>query len=140
MSKLSHRIVDYGGLFNIFYNHLHRRCFPFLYCFIHQLTPYRSVFCPKGTNAPINVDQGYYSLPSILGYFTGNGDEPEEKQLNQHSQIICPKGHFCLEGIRYRCKAGRWGGSLGLYTPECDGLCSPGYYCPGKNYSVNSIS
>ena len=52
-------------------------------------------YCPKGTKIPLPVEQGYYSLPSVLGYFT-NEDSQEEKQLNQHSQSICPKGNYYL--------------------------------------------
>lgn len=42
----------------------------------------------------------------------------------------CPKGHYCVGGVRYRCPAGRYGATVGMSLQSCTGECSEGYYCP----------
>lgn len=50
------------------------------------------------------------------------------------AQLLCEPGHWCRDGIKVQCQAGRYGWSYGLSTPECSGECSPGFYCPSYPY------
>ena len=74
-------------------------------------------FCPAGSSSPSYVS---------IGYFTNE----ENHYLTRESQKICPSGYWCRNGLRKKCPPGRFGSSSGLFQPECDGLCSDGYYCP----------
>ena len=51
------------------------------------------------------------------------------------SQEICPVGHYCQDGLKFPCPARYYGGSRGLSSSDCSGLCQAGYYCP-----VGSVS
>ena len=74
------------------------------------------VYCPAGSAIPILCSNGYYSSG-------GN-------RTTRVTQIACPMGTYCVDGIIYDCPAGRYGRDEKLYTPECSGLCQRGYYCP----------
>jgi hypothetical protein len=43
---------------------------------------------------------------------------------------VCDEGYFCVRGKRYACAPGRYGAARGVYSPDCSGPCSAGYYCP----------
>merc|ERR1712146_738684 len=45
------------------------------------------------------------------------------------SQVICERGHYCVQGVKYECPQGYYGGDLGLTDPLCSGMCDPGYIC-----------
>ena len=45
-------------------------------------------------------------------------------------QFVCPPGHYCKSGVRYKCPTGRYGGREGETEEECEGDCEEGYYCP----------
>ena len=68
-------------------------------------------FCPEGTTkGPIEMKKGHYS--------------------NQRKEnVLCTPGHYCIEGRKIPCPAGRWGSSSGLTESGCDGPCSPGTLC-----------
>lgn len=59
------------------------------------------VYCPKQSGKPLTVDVGYYSVGG-----------PSE--MFRSSQEICPKGHYCINGVIHKCAAGRYGDSNGL--------------------------
>lgn len=44
--------------------------------------------------------------------------------------IPCEPGHYCVEGIKYQCPAGRFGYAHALSSPQCSGECAAGYMCP----------
>jgi len=84
-----------------------------------------SLYCPLGSPFPTVVPMGFYSVNgSITTRFTIE---------------ICPKGTFCIQGIKFLCPPGTYGGSLGLSRPDCDGYCKAGYYCPEMSISATQI-
>ena len=56
---------------------------------------------------------------------------------------LCPQGYYCGIGTGdatlYPCLAGKYGTSLGLSNPECDGNCAAGFYCPEGSSSRKQI-
>ena len=45
-------------------------------------------------------------------------------------EFPCEAGHFCVNGMRFACPAGRYGARGQSTDPRCDGPCAAGYYCP----------
>lgn len=76
-----------------------------------------SFFCPAGSSVPYPVDIGYYTL--------GGGEDGMTRNTQQH----CEPGYYCIEGIKYICPAGRYGGIFGETQANCSGVCDAGYYC-----------
>ena len=73
-------------------------------------------FCPRGSFAPTVVSEGYYTVGG-------------RNESTRTTQLECPPGHYCVNGIKTECPKGTYGTSTGLSTSECDGLCDPGHYC-----------
>ena len=46
---------------------------------------------------------------------------------------LCGPGYWCAEGVRSTCPAGQYGGTNGLQTAACSGLCTAGFYCPAAS-------
>ena len=42
-------------------------------------------------------------------------------------RFYCPAGSTAP----FSCPPGRYGNAFGLVSPNCSGLCLPGFYCPG---------
>lgn len=80
-----------------------------------------SIYCPAGTDAPVSVGLGYYTVQSEESRSVGGG---------YTSQTICPRGSYCLGGVRSLCPAGRYGGNIQSINSSCSGICRGGYYCP----------
>lgn len=80
-----------------------------------------SIYCPAGTDAPVPVG---------LGYFTVQSDESRTVGGGYTSQTICPRGSYCIGGVRSLCPAGRYGGNIQSINSSCSGICRGGYYCP----------
>ena len=76
-------------------------------------------FCPLGSAAPTIVPIGYYSVDI-------NGATPASTYNIRVAAVICPLGHYCVDGVKHACKGGTYGESEGLHTKECSGLCSEG--------------
>ena len=75
-----------------------------------------SVYCPIGSVQPQAVTSGYY---------TDGGVNSTVNTL----QLICPRGHFCVAGVRIGCPGGTFRGSFGgIQELECT-ICPPGFYC-----------
>eukprot|EP01035_Chromulina_nebulosa_P018678 gene18678-24425_t len=72
------------------------------------------VYCPLGSFNYTIVPSGYYSI---------NGTLTTRSAIEK-----CPPGMWCQDGINRFCSKGRYS-SAGSDTSDCDGLCSPGYYC-----------
>eukprot|EP00501_MAST-03F_sp_TOSAG23-6_P001115 GSMAST32.ASY1.ANO1.1158.1 assembled CDS len=75
-------------------------------------------YCPKGSASPILVDAGYYTL--------GGSDDGSGRT----HQLICPKGTYCIDGIKIDCAPGVYGLEEGLAQDTCSDRCPSGYYCP----------
>ena len=48
--------------------------------------------------------------------------------------VDCPRGYYCIEGLKHACPAGTFANETKQYTNACSGICPSGYYCP-----VNTI-
>jgi len=118
------------------------------------------VYCPRGSGNPTPVSQGYYT--SIGWKYISNVTHPTTRHLlapsdhggsnnnvntygksnivqgNSHlkyEQKKCEVGHYCVDGLRNACPAGRYAESEGAYQEFCEGPCSKGYFCPHGSYS-----
>ena len=91
-----------------------------------------SVYCPSGMNTgspvPIRVSEGYYTV---------GGEHLTNK--TRFAQRICPVGHYCEDGRKIRCPAGRYGGKEGLAHINCSGTCNPGYFCPPGSWEIDQV-
>lgn len=89
-----------------------------------------NVYCPAKSPTPTTVPEGYYSLDS-----SGSNIVNENIRV---SISICEFGHFCVNGTRMACPAGRYGMQLGLSNSNCSGPCPAGFYClHGSIYPQN---
>jgi len=50
-------------------------------------------------------------------------------QFTATEEYPCEKGHYCQEGIRYKCPSGRYGDRDLETSAECAGVCLEGHYC-----------
>lgn len=75
-------------------------------------------YCPKGSASPILVDAGYYTL--------GGSDDGSGRT----HQLICPKGTYCIDGIKIDCAPGTFSDVEQLSSP-CKTLCPAGSWCSG---------
>lgn len=75
-----------------------------------------NLYCPAGSDLPTVVPPGYYS-------------DDTESTLTRTNISICPVGHYCINGEKHVCPAGRYNDETGSSDPLCKGLCDPGYYC-----------
>lgn len=80
-------------------------------------------YCPEGSGHPLLTAMGYYAVST------------ETIEGSYSNQIICPRGAYCIDGVKYLCKAGRYGGQVMETNSSCSGLCHAGTYCPpGSTY------
>lgn len=54
-------------------------------------------YCPTGSAFPLKVGGGNYSV----------GGDPV-RNTTRRGQEVCPKGWYCLGGVRYPCDRGRY--------------------------------
>lgn len=73
----------------------------------------------------ISVPAGFYSIGSEFN--TRFAIEP------------CLPGRYCVDGVQIACEPGRYS-RKGSPFPLCDGLCSPGFYCPRNSTSPTQIA
>jgi len=78
------------------------------------------LYCPEGSFTPTFVSEGYYT----------NEDAPV---TFRSYQIICPPRYYCQKGLRFKCPAGSYGASEGLFDAQCSGICDRGHYCPAAS-------
>lgn len=83
-------------------------------------------YCPEGSFEPILVPPGWYT-------------EEERHNATRTFATLCPKGHWCLGGIRYPCPGGVFGKEEGLSSPSCTGRCAPGFYCPSGSWKPDQV-
>ena len=91
-----------------------------------------AVYCTKGSVDPVPVSAGYYTTSS-------DGGNSAVNNATRDGQLICEVGHFCVDGIKEPCPAGRYGETEGLTSPECSGVCQKGYYCPSGSVSDTQV-
>ena len=84
------------------------------------------VFCPEGSGRPSVASRGYYTVDSNL-------DNKTSSQTTRTTQLHCPIGSYCINGVRKVCPAGTYGRTKGLFTKQCSGKCLRGYYCPQES-------
>lgn len=97
-------------------------CPPGYYCPSGTILPHTykcgntSTYCPEGSSLPLDIPSGFYGI--------GNSAE------TYYAVAICPPGHYCFNGEKYSCPAGRFGDRTGLSSSDCAGECPGGWYCP----------
>ncbi|CAM9193439.1 unnamed protein product, partial [Discosporangium mesarthrocarpum] len=91
-----------------------------------QLCGSPELYCPEGSGAPSIVGEGNYT-------FGGPADQ-------RVGEAICPRGSYCVKGLRHLCPPGTHGSSEGLSSPSCMGKCPAGHYCPMGTASLFSNS
>ena len=94
---------------------------------------HRGVFCPIGSKKPTRASRGYYTLP------LDPPARPDGWAKERRKQSICPKGSYCVRGVKRDCPKGRFGKSSGLYKVGCSGVCRDGYYCPAGSTSAYQV-
>jgi hypothetical protein len=65
------------------------------------------------------------------GHYTFGGYTNPRTQITFRSkgEMICERGHYCLNGKRFKCPPGTFGSTPGLATELCSGRCSQGSIC-----------
>jgi hypothetical protein len=70
----------------------------------------------------------------MLKDFPDNFHEPGD-QFSKFFEHPCELGHYCKEGIRYKCAAGTFGNKEMEVNSACAGSCKEGYFCPEASTS-----
>ena len=91
-------------------------------------------FCPRGSGSPSRVSESPQGSVNEGGnsHFSVGTDLQDTLETSQSrtKQVLCPLGHFCVNGVRFPCPAGRFGEREGSSSPDCSGLCEAGFFCP----------
>ena len=78
-----------------------------------------TAYCPEGSSSQVSTSEGFYALVTSEGLY--------------FNETECEAGYYCVEGIRTRCPAGRYGDAPRGVRDTCVGNCTAGYYCaPGS--------
>lgn len=80
-----------------------------------------TIYCPEASPRPLTTGLGYYSISNNIS---------DQYNGGYIDQKLCPRGSYCLEGIRYDCPAGRYGILPQETNSSCTGICKAGFYCP----------
>mmetsp|Transcript_17534 Transcript_17534/g.33241 ORF Transcript_17534/g.33241 Transcript_17534/m.33241 type:complete len:265 (+) Transcript_17534:453-1247(+) len=78
-------------------------------------------FCPDRSAIPQSASIGFYTKGG-----EGFGDDAVFHRTHQE---ICPKGSYCVGGVRYLCPKGSYGEHMGLSSSLCNGFCPEGFFC-----------
>jgi len=89
-------------------------------------------YCPDKSTRRLSVFVG--SNHQGAHYTTGGTNH-----RTRDNQILCPVGHYCTDGIKYECPAGRYGSRYGEHDATCENDCAAGYYCPSGSYRADQI-
>ena len=100
----------------------------------------------SGTGVPIGLptcDTLHVSQQPLLTARAWNENSDTASSLVQSwnvsvlrsKEMECEPGHYCLQGLRYRCPAGRYGALRRETNPTCQGSCAEGYYCQWSSIS-----
>jgi hypothetical protein len=91
------------------------------------------VYCPEGTgNEAVPVLSGYYTVDDD-GYDTHPGSAGAV--YHRAAQRKCPRGYYCIGGVRRQCPGGTYGKEERLMSAKCSGFCAAGYACPAGSHS-----
>ncbi len=85
-------------------------------------------YCPAGSDHPLSTEAGFFSVRSHVAEGGGFG-----------ATVVCPRGSFCQNGVRFDCPAGRYGASIQATNSSCSGQCTAGYYCPQGSIGAQQI-
>eukprot|EP00939_MAST-03C_sp_MAST-3C-sp1_P003338 g3338.t1 len=78
---------------------------------------------PAAVEGSAEAGNGYYTIRSDLV-------DVIREDAGYSRERICPRGSWCVGGVRRLCAPGFHGAELGMYeSANCSGLCSPGFYC-----------
>ncbi|GMH70190.1 hypothetical protein TL16_g05345 [Triparma laevis f. inornata] len=80
-----------------------------------------SQYCLSGAKEVTKVRAGYKSIGGSL--------------TTRTNEEIVEEGYYAMDGVEYKCPAGRYGHVKGLSNEQCSGVCAQGYYCPAKSTS-----
>ena len=81
------------------------------------------VYCATGSATiadRLTPTSGYYASPA---------------NNNGASELLCPKGYYCVAGLKTLCPKGTYGSTTGLASSSCTGQCREGYHCPTGSIS-----
>jgi len=76
-------------------------------------------YCPPGSEHPQPTALGHYATVPL--FEAGGG---------YSGHAACPRGSYCVDGVRYPCPSGRYGHAEASTDPLCTGVCAAGWYCP----------
>jgi len=124
---------SFGDVLGLSHKACNGKCLKGYYCLAaspsrHQYPCGNStVYCREGSKQPQLVDSGYYSSAE-------NDAITVEVYAGPNStatmQVLCEKGFYCSNGVKYSCPAGTYGSKTGSSDiSDCE-PCSAGYYCP----------
>ncbi len=89
-------------------------------------------FCPPASRSPAAVRNGFFTISSYSDEFIalqhGKLDSDVPSTMTHEAQ--CGSGRYCIDGVAFKCPAGRYGSEAGLTSSECTGACEAGYFCP----------
>ena len=105
-------------------------------------------YCPRGSAAPLQVHDGYYSLATTVS--TGLDTEASRRFRTLSSQSVCEPGYYCFRGIRRMCPAGVYGKTHGKIFESMDVISrhnrcvlhrcvSSRFLLPAKLYSPSEL-
>ena len=106
-----------------------------------------NLYCPPESPGPTPVTVGFYTMNGPIStdsLYTGHlppafvPPNVSDAAL-QVTQRRCEPGHWCRDGVRYACPAGRYGATTGLYSDLCTGACAAGHYCPAGSTTPYQI-
>ncbi len=83
-----------------------------------------TVYCPQGSGLPVLVEKGYYSASS-----TGIINEAGPNSTHD-MQLKCELGYYCIDGIKYSCPGGTFGGFPATNDLSDCKPCLAGFFCP----------
>ena len=83
-------------------------------------------YCPSGSASVSPTPQGFFAIETTAGsglYYNVSRCEP---------------GYYCVDGVSAACQPGRFGDTWGLFTDDCTGLCTAGYFCDAASIVTNA--
>ena len=93
-----------------------------------------NLYSTTGAVACIPVTQGagtaHYSIP------VGAPVDKTLQRKQRTGQSLCPRGHYCVDGIKNECPPGKFGSTAGLDSAACSGPCTGGGGCSAGSVSA----
>ena len=129
----------FGNATNLVSRACSGRCSAGYYCPAGSTSPTEfscggaNVICRPGSAQPTLVSVGKYSVgpDQLLRVVTVNATNStaltvDSDPTTRIDEVLCPPGHYCLNGLIFQCPIGRFGNATGLATPLCWAACQPG--------------